>query len=327
MDEIGDGPEEDGADREREISERRALGVETASQYVQKLLLPLLGVPGARFEIVPATAGLRSLVYFVAIEGAPGRFVLRCVRGRDNARWLAAAIDIFAVHKVPAPRPVHRDLSFRTYFSLGWSPFVEELVEGRAFSMPAPEAVLTNLADGYARLHSVRSKRWDRPHKPRGDDMIGARAARAEKLAREGMKLAPAELAARMAAILTSLHEWRPDLPSSYSLCHNRVTPLNVIVRPDSASVLIDLERVKFGSHLEELALIQSVLLEGSADAFAIVLATYRGVRPDLDPEADPRGWLWFRRLVGLRRADAAVRAGNLERARRELDAAETVQG
>src|SRR5688572_24602821 len=107
-DEPGPDPAPDEARRGREISARRARGVETASRYVQKLLLPILGLAGARFEIVPTTAGLRSLVYFLTIDGAPRRLVLRCVSRRDNVRWLAAAFDIFAVNNVPAPRHVHR---------------------------------------------------------------------------------------------------------------------------------------------------------------------------------------------------------------------------
>src|SRR6266850_1593815 len=98
--------------REEEILSRRLEGSEPAARYVAKTLLPALGRKGAPFRLEIPREGVRSLVYFIRFQDPPsGGLVLRCVPRRADAHWLQAAVSLFEKHALPAPRPVHGDLS------------------------------------------------------------------------------------------------------------------------------------------------------------------------------------------------------------------------
>ncbi len=308
--------------RRSEIAGRRLRGTEAAARYAERTLLPALGAPGARFQLAVPREGVRSLVFFVTIEPSR-RLVMRCVPRRGDARWLAAAVDTFAARSLPAPRPVYRDLSLWTRWTRGWSVFVEDLVEGEPASDSMPRESLIGMGRAYARVHSVTSDGWDRPHRPRGGDMLAEWAMWAERLgnvaARASRKARP-DLARELDDRGRWLHEHRPESMRAYSLCHNRVTPSNVVIRPDGSCVLIDLERVKFGSHLHELALLRREVLGGSVARFEAFLIGYREVAPaSCLPESAPQAWEWHSRLVALKRAHDAARAGDFEGVHSEI--------
>ncbi|MBI4605195.1 MAG: aminoglycoside phosphotransferase family protein [Planctomycetes bacterium] len=304
-------------ERETSIAARRERARGAAAAYVGRRLLPRLGLAGASFELAAPGSGLRSVVFFLSAEGR--ELVLRLVEGRGDARWLAAAVDLFAARSLPAPRPVCRDVSVWTRLRWGWAAFVEERVQGVPASAGMPREALRAMGRAYGRVHAVGSDGWDRPHALRRGDYMGDRLRRAARLASEAADRAPAALAVRLREALSELESSRPPCPVRYSLCHNRVTPSNVVLGPCGECVLIDLERVKFGSCLEELARIEAEVLGGSQEALAALLEGYREPAPrDLWPESDPAAWRWYRRLAALRAArDAALRGddGAAERA------------
>jgi Ser/Thr protein kinase RdoA (MazF antagonist) len=240
---------------------------------------------------------------------------------RDDARWLSAALDLFEKNELRAPRPVYRDVSLFSRWRWGWSVFVEEFVEGKALEESAAAAALEGLGRAYAAVHAVQSPTWDRPHRPRGGEMIAESVGWLEKISRRAARDAPPDIASGFERGLAAIREERPGEPISYSLCHKRVTPANVIVKPDGTCVLIDLERVKFGSHLEELARIRLDVLGGSSERFRSFLDGYgEESSPDRVPDLEGPEWRWHLRFLELKRAEEAAAARDYPACRRWLE-------
>jgi hypothetical protein len=174
-------------------------------------------------------------------------------------------------------------------------------------------AALASVGEAYARVHAVDREGWDRPAPSlRSDDMIEQWTSWAEKVARRvgSAALGPARTGIREGGVWSSAPR-RPVALRRYALCHNRVTPDNVIVRAGGGPLcLIDLERVKFGSHLQELAKIRNGVRSGDETR---VGRAPRALPPRMlgaersHPEADPRAWPWHLALADFERAHGAL--------------------
>lgn len=289
--------------------------LEAASEYVRKTLLPALNLGGSQFRLELPGEGLRSLTYFVVVEDGP-RLVLRCVRSREDTRWLVAALKIFVERGLPTPRQLHHSTGLWGHWRRGFAAFVEDFVTGKPASPDLTPGELEGLGNAYGRVHATTCNRLGKPHRLESGDAIARRLHWAEKLAAEGESQLP-QLAAHWKAEIAALHATRPRPLSTHSLCHNRVTRSNVILRGDCQALLIDLERVKFGSHLQELALLETEVLGSKQLAFSSFLKGYAQTAPDhLLPEAEPAAWTWHRRVIRLKHARDAALAGNFEAAR-----------
>ena len=315
---VWEDPGVDEVDRKHDIELQRRTALGSASEYVRRRLLPALGIAGTTFRLEIPGDGVRSLTFFVLVEGGP-RLVLRCVKSLKDSQWLGAAIDVFVEHGLPAPRQAHRDAGLWAHVRWGFAAFTEDLVAGKPAGPDLSEAELEGLGTAYGRVHATESRRSGKPHRLGGGDVVAERLEWLHRLARETAVRLPG-LGGALDAETRALSDARPRPPELHSLCHNRVTQANVIVRPDASVLLIDLERVKFGSHLHELALLEAEVLAGSEQAFEGFLRGYARSTPDrLLPEAQAAAWAWHRRAVRLKRARDAAVAGDAERARRAL--------
>ena len=305
--------------RREAIQAARTGAARAVEAYVRDRLFPALGRATTPFRVDVPGEGLRSLVFFVIPKSGPS-LVVRCVPSRDDASWLAAAVDLFQQHRLPSAHAIYRDLSLWTRWRRGWRVFVEELVDGTALGGETDPAALASVGETYARVHAVDREGWDRPHRPRSDDMIEQWTSWAEKVARRVGSAALDPLAREFEKAALELRARRPVALRRYALCHNRVTPDNVIVRAGGPACLIDLERVKFGSHLQELAKIRNGVLSGDETRFAALLAGYLRAAPkESHPEADPRAWAWHLALADFERAHGALREGRRDDALRIL--------
>jgi Ser/Thr protein kinase RdoA (MazF antagonist) len=220
------------------------------------------------------------------------------------------------------PRQLHRDVGLLGHWRRGFAAFVEDFIAGQPVEPDVPPAVLEKLGEAYGRTHAVLRLRPGRPHRPERADVIAQRLEWARKVAAEAAAQAP-HLGASIAAQIQALERLRPHPPAAHSLCHNRVTRSNVIIRADGSVLLIDLERVKFGSNLHELALLAGEVLPDSEPALTSFLAGYARTAPgSIVPSAAPAAWAWHRQAVGLKRIRDALLAGDAARAQALLNQA-----
>lgn len=261
--------------------------------------------------------GLRSLTYFVTL-GSGDRLVLRCVEGRDDTAWLSLACRTFEERGLPAPRVVHVDSTFSTRWRWGWAAFTEQYIAGKPASGELSGAELAAMGHAYARVHQVSSERWGKPHRPRRGDLIAEWVRWAMELGVEAAGSAPPELGDRLERLAREIARDRPSAPARHELCHNRVTPTNVLITEKPECFLIDLERVKYGSALSELASIEADVLARNPGAFQAFLEGYGTVRER--PRPDDPAWKWHRKLVRLKRARDAALRDDLNSVRSELE-------
>lgn len=317
--------------RQDEISRRRRAAIPRLLRYVRMELRHHVGEPGTEPQLEPATSGLRSLTFFVSWPSSTdstSRLVVRCVRRRADARWLAAALNIFLRHSLPCPPQVHRDLSLWTRFRWGWSPFVERFIEGTPATQPLGAAQLEALGVAYARVHQVQRAWPGKPHGQTGKEPHLELLERVPRLADEVRARASPELAQSFAGLARSLLASPPARSATHSLCHGRVTPDNVLLTPSGKAVLIDLERVRYGSSLQELAALETEVLGGSASGLVEFLRGYRSAGPEtLWPDREPHAWSWHRAFARFKAARDAVLAGKAPEAARLLDLAQSVLG
>ncbi len=307
----------DDIQRKHEIAARRLRGREAAEKYVKAKLLPALGLERSSFQVDMPSDGLRSLTYFVTIE--PGeRLVLRCVASRDDTTWLAQAHELFRKHLLPAPRLVHFDSSLLTRWRWGWSAFTEQFIVGQPASTSLSRAQLASMGLAYAEVHQVTSARWGKPHRPRTGDMIAEWVRWAQELRLDASGSMPPDLGSQLERLAREIQNSRPPTPDHWELCHNRVTPTNVLISPGTECFLIDLERVKYGLALSELASIEADVLSDDKQAFEHFLEGYSTRRSP--PNPGDRTWVWHRRLVRLKRVRDAALRDDLAAVREELE-------
>jgi Ser/Thr protein kinase RdoA (MazF antagonist) len=198
---------------------------------------------------------------------------------------------------------VARDLGFWARWRWGWHIFVEEAVAGEPLGPGTSILAVEAMGRAYAAVHAVRGEGWGRVDAPQVGGFVADRRRRLAGLAEEVRAVAPAALRSGIERLLGELDMEPLEEPEALSLCHNRVTADNVILTAEGGCTLIDLERVKLGSHLQEVAKLEFEVFAGDAARFQTFLASYTAAAPvALQPASDARTWLWYRLVAGLKK-------------------------
>lgn len=216
--------------------------------YVDRSLLPALGLPGVPFELTVPSEGTRSLVFFVKTAGR--RFVLKSFFDVGRAlRTLVAARHMVAAG-APVPRLLHADFSLRTRVRTGLVHLVEQAIDGaNLYEVELTADRVAQAARALATLHNITRPRWGAllpvVGRRRGYfDFVNARLQRRLK----GLVVSQPALAG-----FEVVREWfvgfrgRAEVQPHFNLCHLRISSTNILFAADGNAYLIDLVTARYG--------------------------------------------------------------------------------
>lgn len=290
-------------------------------QYVATHLLPAMAIAGRPFTIdAPATAGTRSSVHLVRVDGLPP-LLLRVHERRGQALRNAEALRHLERLDLPAPRLVFEEPSRRTRLlpsAAATPPFitVETWIDGVTHAAIEDPAVARDaalkVASLLSRYHAVTRPVWGRPGRPLAGRLIGFGAS-TMTIARRMLRSlaaggwlagAEAEVAQRTFA------SWRDtiDRLTPFSLVHNDANRRNFILTRAGEVLPVDLHRLGYEPFVEEVINALYHFCRKDADLAARFLAVYLERTPESSRECFDRTRGFFEPLNYLKKM--ARRAG-----------------
>jgi hypothetical protein len=301
------------AEPSRRLGEERDRRLETVRRYAEGPLARRLGVPGRPAQIEPAEHGKRSLVYFVAIAGAPPA-VLRAVPRMTEAWTLGYNLRFLRRLGLPAPTLLAADFWPLTRLRWGFWPVVEERIEGQdVAALGRTEPAVRAVAATLARFHNVERRRWGRPMIARWGSYRRHLLAR---MARRARTLDSVLEAARADELVRWCRERATAAPLGppFALTHGRVFAANFLVTPANRAYALDLVECRFAPFGHDVVWALEQLCEGEAAACEGFLGAYFAARPAGCREVFERSRAFFE--VDYHLARASIYARRLPRRR-----------
>ena len=291
----------------RSVGARRRELLDTVRQYANGPLLRLLHASGRLIHIEPAAHGARSLVYFVEIDGQP-RMVLRAVPRWPDAWRVAHNLRHLAALSLPVPRLLAADCSLLTRLRWGFSPIVEERIEGsHVDALGRSEPAIRAVARTLARFHGVQRRRWGSPGLPRWGSYRSYQLANMARRARD------------LSAVLENrptegLVRWCREqsraapLDAPFCLAHNRVHSANFVIAPDGQAYAIDLLECRYGAFAVDVAWALEQICLADPERMSWFLDAYFRDQPEAAREVFERSRPFFEADYHLARATTYAR-------------------
>jgi len=228
--------------------------LEELESYVERSVLPAMGIAGRSFRIEPPPeAGTRSTLRLIRPEGMPP-MLLRVFDHRAQAARNAGALRHLESLELPAPRLVYHE---------GWRSriTVETWIDGtRHAALADPEqarAASLEVATLLARYHRVTQERWGQPGRMLRPRLVSFAAAtlRAARGMLAGLRQRGWLDETQARSIGERFDSWKRTIGSltRHNLVHNDANRHNFIVSPTGEVTPIDLHRVAYEPFPEEV--------------------------------------------------------------------------
>lgn len=226
---------------------RREATRERLAAYLERRVLPALGLRGVAYRLSVPPDGTRSVVLF--LETDRRRFVVKCYDDLLRAARTASAMRHMAERDAPTPRLLYSDLSPWTRLRVGCGVLVEEAIDGRnLYEVPPTAERLRVAAAALARLHAITRDAHGAlfPGGSRRGPYFDVMHRRLERRVEHLASRSPHLGAVRELAPWLRARRDVEDMQTPYSLCHLRVTDTNVLLGDAGEAWLIDVVTARY---------------------------------------------------------------------------------
>jgi Ser/Thr protein kinase RdoA (MazF antagonist) len=298
-------------DPNEQIQHSRKQHLTVIEDYVHQVLLPALDFKGD-VSIIPADAGIRSLVYF--LEGPEfERRILRAEPIRHRCERRIRGHKLLQQHGFHVPRVLYQDMDPAVRKQYGFYFLVESCLKGVHYSRaPDPMAAASSLGETLARMHAITSRWYGWPGELRWQGRIMA-GMQLRRQARVHLRI----YRQRERKFPERIKGWFKDQPLQAWFPRPRLTTAgltstNLLVQENRVA-LLDLARVCYAVAGRDLAQVRFGLAGNDENAAAVFFEAYRRQASEKHLAELAVGLPLFEALYLLRRAADVKNRGRNE--------------
>ncbi len=293
--------------------------LDTVCRYARGPLANRLGWGDRNIQVVPAVHGVRSLVYFLDIEGSP-RLVLRAVPGFSDAWKLSKNLSSLKSFGLSVPKLILKELSPIIRRKWGFYPIVEEYISGSHVGvLGRNELSVRSIATTLAQFHQIERASWGLPAIPipRWDSY---KRYYLKRIARRAYGLDKMIETPRSKELIKWYMKRASSAPLDppYSLLHARVNDGNFVISSKGKAYAIDLLECRYGTFAADVNWALERICMGDSDRIQWFLDAYSSEWPEYPRKEFEASRQFFSASYRLSRAAIRVR-----RIQRQMDKGE----